>query len=147
MRGITVLLLLITGQSLACASTPAEVHIHGRLTWANGNPGLRIWVVGTKRILGVAEDPPESSLIPKRLSDIANAGQVVFADFTLIPLTPDEPGFMRMVRVIRADHVVITDGNLKVLQLIAGIGPEPNQSPEPALPTVTAPAEHEPCRP
>src|ERR1700754_4715838 len=27
--------------------------VHGRISAANGNPSIRIWVVGTKRMLGV----------------------------------------------------------------------------------------------
>ena len=95
----------------------APIQIHGRLSLANGNPGFRIWIVGTKRILGVAESPPEEPLMPAKLVEVARKN-LVFGDFTVVPLTKDEPGVMRMVRVIRAEHLVITDGNLQVIQRI-----------------------------
>lgn len=107
----------------------AAFTVHGRLAVYNGNPGCRIWVVGTKRILGVAETlPPETSFMPAQLRELlAQGDQLVFADFTVVPLTVDRPGEMRMVRVIRADRVVVTDGNLKLIRRIVGpIEDKPN---------------------
>ena len=95
--------------------------IHGRLSVYNGNPGCRIWIVGTKRILGVAEsDPPEVSFMPEGLRQILATDNLIFADFTVVPLTKDEPGVMRMVKVTAAQNVVITDGQLKFLRRVPG---------------------------
>lgn len=94
--------------------------VHGRLSLYNGNPGVRIWVVGTKRILGVAESPPEVSLMPAKLGELVQDQVFVFGDFTVVPLTKDEPGVMRMVRVIRAERLVITDGNLNFIRRMEG---------------------------
>jgi len=93
--------------------------VHGRLSLANGNPGFRIWIVGTKRILGVAEFPPEEPLMPSKLRELALGEQFVFADFTVVPLSKEEEGVMRMVRVIRAEQTVITDGSLKFIRRIS----------------------------
>jgi hypothetical protein len=61
---------------------------------------------------------------------------LVFGDFTVVPLTKDEPGVMRMVRVIRAEHLVITDGNLQVIQRIeTPIAQKASQAPESTAPS------------
>ena len=115
--------------------------VHGRLSLANGNPGFRIWIVGTKRILGVAESPPEQPLMPSKLFALAR-DNLVFADFTAVPLTKDEPGVMRMVRVIRAEKIVVTDGSLKVIRTIdTPIAQRANKAPEPTSTSVTIRAD------
>jgi hypothetical protein len=110
--------------------------VHGRLSLYNGNPGFRIWIVGTTRILGVAESPPEVPLMPSKLRDLMREESLVFGDFTVLPLTKDEPGVMRMVRVIRAERIVVTDGSLKVIRRIdAPIEKDANQALEPTAPS------------
>lgn len=114
--------------------------VHGRLSLYNGNPGFRIWIVGTKRILGVAESPQEQPLMPEKLFELAREN-FVFGDFTVMPLTKDEPGVMRKVRVIRAERIVITDGSLRVIRRIeTPIAPRANKAPEPTPTSVTSPA-------
>ena len=61
--------------------------IRGRLSLYNGTPPLRIWVVGTKRLLGVV--PSESEIMPDELFNIfkQNRATRVFADFSLFNIT------------------------------------------------------------
>jgi hypothetical protein len=95
--------------------------VHGRLAVYNGTPGCRIWVVGTKRILGVAEsEAPEVALMPAPLRQILSTDNLIFADFTVVPLTKDEPGVMRRVRVTAAENIVVTNGALDVLRRLPG---------------------------
>ncbi|MBL9201735.1 MAG: hypothetical protein JNL39_14590 [Opitutaceae bacterium] len=84
----------------------------------NGPPGFRIWVIGTKRILGITESPLENPLMPEKLLELARAGNLVFGDFTVVPITKDEVGVMRRVRLVRAERVVVTDTNLAVIRRI-----------------------------
>ena len=137
-RLFAALLLLASSACIVAAeenSADATFQVRGRLSLYNGNPGFRIWVVGTKRILGVAESPPEEPLMPTKLFELARGENLLFGDFTVVPLTKDEPGVMRMVRVIRAERIVITDGNLKVIRRIeTPIAQSANQSPQPTLP-------------
>lgn len=53
--------------------------------------------------------------MPSKLSTLLTTGNLIFGDFTVLPLTKDEEGVMRMERVIAAENLVITDGNLEVI--------------------------------
>ena len=119
-RALTFLIFFAASACFGAAEekqADAAFQVHGRLSLYNGNPGFRIWIVGTKRILGVAESPPEEPLMPAELFELAREN-LVFGDFTVVPLTKDEPGVMRRVRVIRAERLVITDGSLRVIRRI-----------------------------
>ncbi len=71
--------------------------IHGRLSVYNGTPSLRIWVVGTKRLLGVV--PSESEIMPDKLLNIfkQNIAARVFADFEVCPFSIEKEGHMQSV--------------------------------------------------
>jgi hypothetical protein len=72
--------------------------VHGRLSWWNGSPAARIWIVGTKRMLGVSdghslggfEQMPEDVL--KKLAWGAN----VFGDYEFCPFTESKAGVMQL---------------------------------------------------
>jgi hypothetical protein len=91
--------------------------IHGRLSAYNGNPTLRIWIVGSKRILGImAPEGKEGDLVPKKILDVFDDGQgwftrEMYADFTVEPLAPDIQEHMRPVRILDAKNVVVTSGD------------------------------------
>ena len=57
------------------------------------------------RILGVPDGDEDA--VPKRLSDKLNCNTEIFADFTVLPLGPDRKGWMRDVKILGADHIVI----------------------------------------
>ena len=84
--------------------------IHGRMQAGNGTPSVRIWRVGTTRMLGVPEgdvdgDPDVASL-PDVIYNTNIRDQVVFADFVVCPLTKEKPGEMQMVCVESATNLV-----------------------------------------
>ena len=89
--------------------------VHGRLTFSNGNPSSRIWIVGTKRMLGIRESD-EVGRMPKELLGLMSWDREIFADFVVEPLTPYKPGVMQMVRVISASKIVVTETNKIVLR-------------------------------
>jgi hypothetical protein len=122
-RSPALLLLLIalavnfSESSTAAATNNLEkLTVHGRLTYSNGNPSSRIWMVGTKRILGVRESENEVAHMPKALRDLMSWEREIFADFVVEPLTPYKPGVMQMVRVVSASNIVVTEKEKIVLR-------------------------------
>lgn len=95
-----------TDEHQACKSDPdileACFQIHGQLHVWNGSPGLRIWRVGTKRILGVRDDYP----LPDQLGPYDLLNGELTGNFEVCPLTRDRPGVMRMVCVQSAKQLV-----------------------------------------
>jgi hypothetical protein len=83
--------------------------IRGRLSLSNGNPSVRIWVVGTSRILGVSEGrfPPEDySGLPQQLGSL-KWDINYFGDYTVCPFESDTPGVMRLVCVDSVEHLIL----------------------------------------
>jgi hypothetical protein len=76
--------------------------VRGRMNYWNGSPAVRIWPVGTKRMLGVSDGrfvrqgyenlPPDINAQLSWESDL-------FADFTVCPFTHAKPGEMQLVCV------------------------------------------------
>ena len=86
--------------------------IRGRMAPSNGTPSLRIWPVGTKRLLGVSEErgsTSENYNVPKELLEQLSFGKAMYADFTICPFTDDEPGVMRILCVESAENISIRD--------------------------------------
>jgi hypothetical protein len=97
------------GQDARCKGSAAVVGecfvVHGRLSDWNGNPTLRIWPVGTRRILGV----PEGYFLPENVEACVgwDRFQNLYADFLVCPLAPERPGHMRPVCVESATSLVL----------------------------------------
>ena len=95
-----------------CAATSAVgpcFRVHGRLFAANGAPTFRIWVVGTRRILGVHGDDAEAGRptgYPACLVPHIGFDKNLYADFTVCPVAPDRPGRMRPVCIESASNLV-----------------------------------------
>ncbi len=127
MKILYILLAALLAESSAIYATPSLAHedengpfwVHGRISPWNGTPTFRIWVVGTKRILGVTDQDSES--IPKSfldlfLSQTSVFGTKVYADFYVEPLKPDKKGFMRPIRLLKAKKIVVTYDDKVVLK-------------------------------
>lgn len=79
--------------------------LHGRVFVSNGGPSLRIWRVGTDRILGVFD--PENEIMPDSLAKRLGGYDVdVYGDFEVCPFTKSRDGEMQMVCVESASHLV-----------------------------------------
>ena len=79
--------------------------VRGRMSLTNGTPSLRIWVIGTKRILGV--DGGEDSVVPQEVRELLTSFQTdLFGDFTVCPLSRQKPGEMQRVYVKAARNLV-----------------------------------------
>jgi hypothetical protein len=83
------------------------VTIRGRLSYANGSPSVRMWKVGTHRLLGVEDESYQkpSCVLPREIRVLLNADQFVSADFVVRPLTVEQPEVMRRVCVVSAANV------------------------------------------
>jgi len=104
--------LTLGSWSASCAEQTNKIErftVHGRLARYNGTPSSRIWIVGTKRVLGVWESP-------KELSDLMSWDREIFADFIVEPLTTYEKGVMQKVRVVSASKLVVTEKEKIVLR-------------------------------
>jgi hypothetical protein len=87
------------------------------LSFYNGTPSFRIWIVGTKRVLGVDQSSNEVPSMPQALRDLVKGDDTeVFADFVVEPLTPYEQGVMQRVRVVSASKIVVTEKDKVVLR-------------------------------
>ena len=82
--------------------------VHGRLFAANGTPSLRIWKIGTKRILGIHNDE-ELGSFPDCLSPHIGFGKDLYADFLVCPFTRERTGSMRVVCIESASRMLVQD--------------------------------------
>jgi hypothetical protein len=99
---------------LAGLSTPPQkigdcAVVHGRMIASNGTPSVRIWIIGTRRVLGVKEQnslPPDIANRWKSAGydDMFEAG--LYGDFRVCALTPSEPGRMQSVKVTAVSNPV-----------------------------------------
>jgi hypothetical protein len=91
--------------SQACKADPDIIgdcfSFRGRLAMYNGNPTLRIWSVGTTRILGTRDDP-----LPGELEKRMNRDIETWGNFTICPYTREKPGVMQIICIDSADQVV-----------------------------------------
>lgn len=74
--------------------------VHGRLSVYNGAPALRIWKVGTKRLLGVSEQRfavPGFRNVPEMIQNQLNQDVDIFGDFLVCPFTRPKAGEMQLV--------------------------------------------------
>ena len=86
--------------------------VRGRMSIYVGNPGIRIWPVGTKRLLGISEYKyylEDYDNIPDDLVKQLNVKNAMYADFTVCPFTKDKPGVMRLVCVESARNITMRE--------------------------------------
>ncbi len=107
-RAAIGLLALMCGLPVAADPLPGRkanypcFTVRGRLVVGNGTPSVRIWIVGTRRMLGVLNargDAEGEGLMPPEVAGrVGPAGdRRVFGDYRVCPLGPDRPGRMRDV--------------------------------------------------
>jgi hypothetical protein len=103
-----------------CASAPkckgntkivaACFAVHGRMTSGADTIELRLWPIGTKRMLGVSNGPAindaEHPVYPKTIR-LPNGDERIFGDFEVCPFTPKREGEMQFVCIESASHVVV----------------------------------------
>ncbi len=102
--GFAIFVLLVgscfaQSQPAACKNNPKIIEacysIRGVLFYANGAPSTRIFVVGTKRILGVRD---EEAGMPDYISKlIPNFNDEVHGNFVVCPYSKKQAGHMQFV--------------------------------------------------
>lgn len=91
---------------------------HGRLSYYNGTPAVRVWKIGTNRLLGIYsglsvdrrsldnENPELPANVAKSFNPAKNR---IFGDFEVCPLEPERKGAMQAVCVEAAKNVVVSE--------------------------------------
>jgi hypothetical protein len=85
--------------------------VRGRLSVYNGAPALRIWPIGSKRLLGISEGRfllPNYQNIPANIvAQLVTPDSAMFADFVVCPFTQEVPGVMQLVCVDSAKNILV----------------------------------------
>lgn len=128
---ITCLLLMMIGgvtvesrfgrEPQSCRSRPDVAgkcfRVHGRLSIYNGTPSIRLWPIGTKRLLGVI-DPTDISSVPGRpilpdeIKSKLDWDKNVYGDFLVCPLTRSQPGKMQTVCIESGKNLIVREHKL-----------------------------------
>lgn len=123
---ILILTLMLTpmvfSEELACAKNENVIaecqELRGRIKLYDSPPQVRMWIVGTERLLGV--HPEQSPILPKKVKQYLRPNVAVFADFTVCPFTREKPDLMQMVCVESAEHLKIEtyneEGNVTMIE-------------------------------
>lgn len=85
-------------------------NVRGRLSVYNGSPAVRIWRVGSRRVLGVSEQRfklPEYRNIPETIEKQLNQDNEIFGDFLVCPFTRLKPGEMQLVCIESARNIQV----------------------------------------
>ena len=99
--------------SMPCRAQPALVDkcfkVRGRLLLYNGAPTIRLWRVGTKRILGVSASysQPGYSSIPEEIERLLGWETDVWGDFLVCPFTRLKPKEMQMICIDSGKNIVV----------------------------------------
>ncbi len=77
--------------------------VHGRISIYNGNPSIRIWIVGTNRLLGMRNAEISSEILNAYLKINTH----IYGDFIVCPLTQFEKGTMQNICLKSGKNLVI----------------------------------------
>ena len=86
----------------------------GRLTWGNGTPAVRLWKIGTRRVLGIYSGPSglrsdmdnEEPDLPQNLRRKFKPGDApIFGEFEVCPLEEEKPGQMQEACIESAKNI------------------------------------------
>ncbi len=100
-------------QLMPCRAQPSLVGkcftVRGRLSLYNGAPTIRLWRLGTKRMLGVSASYSRDgySSIPEELEKKLDWDTEVWGDFLVCPFTPQRPKEMQMICIEDGKNVVV----------------------------------------
>lgn len=102
------------GDDKPCSKHPQLVGscftIRGRLSVYNGAPALRIWKIGTKRILGVSEQrfaQPGYRNVPENIGAEIDEDKALFGDYRVCPFTKAKENEMQMVCIEKVSNLVV----------------------------------------
>ena len=91
--------------------------VHGRLSVYNGTPGIRLWPIGTKRLLGIIDpkdvsNTPGPTILPVDIKNKLDWNKDVFGNFVVCPLTRQEPGRMQTVCIESGKNLTVREHKL-----------------------------------
>src|SRR5256885_327201 len=84
--------------------------VRGRLSIYNGTPALRVWRVGTRRMLGISEQRFSVAgyrNVPEYIERQTNQNVAIFGDFLVCPFTRSRPGEMQLVCIEAGKSLVV----------------------------------------
>ncbi len=112
MRATVIAVLCVVAASPALAGESGCRTVHGRMSLANGTPSVRIWVIGSHRMLGVIQQDEAFTDLPANIRQLWSAhgddamwSSDLFGDFRVCPLRADRPGHMQPVRLEAASNL------------------------------------------
>jgi hypothetical protein len=81
--------------------------VRGRLSYWNGTPTARIWIVGTNRMLGVSDGHalPGFEQMPKAVRERMSWETELFGNYTFCPFTPEQAGAMQLGCIQAAENL------------------------------------------
>jgi hypothetical protein len=86
--------------------------VHGRLSLYNGTPSVRLWKIGTNRMLGVSQGRFALSgyqNLPETLEQKLSWENELYGDFVVCPFTPAKPGVMQLICIDSGAHLVVKE--------------------------------------
>jgi len=88
--------------------------VHGRLSVYNGTPSIRLWRIGSKRLLGVLDPEDISgelgpSTIPASIQKQLDWDKYLFGDFLVCPLSRSEPGRMQTICIESGTNLIVRE--------------------------------------
>jgi hypothetical protein len=105
--GLVLALGSVAGTALACEEAPVSggkcFTLRGRVSLYNGTPSMRIWPIGSNRLLGVV--PAEAEDAPANIKGVVTFEQSATADLEVCPATKAKQGEMQMVCIRSARDV------------------------------------------
>src|SRR4051812_24139653 len=120
---IALLLLIMTAsasarffpQASSCRTRSDVVgkcfRVHGRLSVYNGAPSIRLWPMGTKRLLGIIDpndtsNAPGPTVLPVEIKNKLDWDKDVLGDFFVCPLKHQQPGKMQTVCIESGKNLI-----------------------------------------
>ena len=106
--------LALLAEDKPCSSHPKIIGepfiVHGRLSLYNGAPSVRLWKIGTNRILGVSEGRfyvEGIRNLPEAIEEKLTWDTELYGDFLVYPFTPSKPGVMQLMCIESVKNLVI----------------------------------------
>ena len=101
-------------QDKSCREHPKLVgkcfRVHGRLSVYNGAPALRLFNLGTKRVLGISEQRfavPGFSNVPEEITSHIDQAKTLIGDYVVCPFTHQRRGEMQMVCIEKVSKLEV----------------------------------------
>lgn len=103
-----------TVEEKSCSQHPQLIGkcfvVHGRLSVYNGAPALRLWKIGTRRMLGISEQRfgvAGYRNLPQDIERQVSQDVAIFGDFLVCPFTRERPAEMQLVCIESGKNLVV----------------------------------------